>query len=212
MRTRSLAAWPILLPLVMLAGVGCHPGDVNNIQELDVVATFYEESAPFGTYLSYAMEDTIYNLKVLEDPAEDDDLDRRHDDEIIQQIKDEMARLGYALVDTGTTEDLRLGLGAVRAQGSAYWLSYPWWGYSPGYWWPSWNSVDFETGSLQIFLADWKNRDEAAGEIDPIWSANANGVLDSSTNADRLSGLISQAFAQSAYLAAAPSPTTSEVK
>ncbi len=59
MRKQSLSGWLGVLLVTVVVGAGCHPGDVNNISELDVVATFYTEGADFGTFANYAMDDTI---------------------------------------------------------------------------------------------------------------------------------------------------------
>lgn len=201
-RRQSTAGWLALLLLIGMVGVGCHPGEVDDIDDLNVVATFYSEDAPFGTYMTYAMDDTIYNLNVLDDPSATDDLDRQYDAAIIAQVKSEMESLGYAEVDTGTTEDIRLGLGAFTTNGTLAWMSFPWWGGSPGHWWPSWNTVNYTQGTLQIFMADWRDYDPGTGEVEPIWTASCMGVLQDSSTGTRVSTLISQAYDQSPYLEA----------
>jgi hypothetical protein len=212
MRKFTLVGALAALLLTVIVGTGCHPGDVDGIADLDIVATFYSEDAPFGTYMTYAMDDTIYNLAVLEDPSLNDDLDRRNQDVVYAQIRSEMDKLGYAEVDTGTGEDLRIGLGAVTVEGRLLYSYYPWWGYSPGYWYPSWGSIDYTQGTLQIFMADWGNRDPDTGEIDPVWTGSCVGILENSSNASRLESMITQAFAQSPYLkAATPAKSTAEV-
>ncbi len=202
MRTRSLAGWLALLTMTVLVGAGCHPGEINEISELDIVATFYDETVDFGAFQTYAMEDTIYNLHVLQDPTAEDNLDRRFDAEIIAQVKSEMAARGYALVDTSEAHDLRLGLGAWDTPGSLVYSTMPWWGGSSGYWWPSWGSVDFTKGTLLVLLADWANRDPVSGEFDPIWTGGLDGVLEESgsNTATRLERGISQMYIQSPYL------------
>ena len=207
MRKQSLTGWLAVLLVTIIVSAGCHPGNVNDITELDVVATFFIEDTDFGTYATYAMEDTLYNMNVLADPSLDDDLNRRYDADIIAQVKAEMADLGYALVDTGTGEDLRIALGAFLTEGTLLYSYIPWGGggYN-GRWYPAWGTVDFSQGTLQIFLADWDTRDPATGELDVIWTGNCLGVLEDSSNITRLSNMISQAYAQSPYLAAAPAP------
>ena len=208
MRKQSLTGWLAVLLVTIIVSAGCHPGDVDDITELDVVATFFMEDADFGAYATYAMEDTLYNMNVLEDPTLEDDLNRRYDAAIIAQVKDEMAALGYALVDTGTGEDLRIALGAFLTEGTLLYSYIPWGGggYN-GRWYPAWGTIDFTQGTLQIFLADWDTRDPATGELDVIWTGNCLGVLQDSSTGTRLSNMISQAFGQSPYLEAAPDTT-----
>ena len=92
MPKRTLAGWLALLTVAVLGGAGCHPGDVDDIGELDVVVTFYDESVDFGAFATYAMEDTIYNLAVLADPEEEDTLDRRFDADILAQVEADPVR------------------------------------------------------------------------------------------------------------------------
>lgn len=213
MRIRTLAAWPALLTLVVLIGTGCHPGEISEVEELDVVITFYDQETDFGAYATFAMEDTIYNLAVLQDPGLDDELDRRHDDDIIAQVKSELQARGYALVDTSEVHDLRVGLGAMTKEGTLLYSYFPWWGYYPGHWYPSWGSVDFTKGTLLVFLVDWQGRDEEAEEVDPIWVGGLDGVLEGASSlGPRLESGIGQMFVQSPYLRAGDKSASGEVR
>ena len=202
MRTRTVAGWLALVTLTVLLGAGCHPGDINDINELDIVATFYDETVDHGAFATYAMADTIYNLNVLQDPSEEDKLDRRFDAEIIAQVKAEMGARGYALVDTAMTHELRIGLGAFDTAGTLVYSSIPWWGGSSGAWWPSWNTTDFTQGTLVVLLADWAGRDQSTGEFDSIWTGALDGILEESrsSTAARIESGISQMYIQSPYL------------
>jgi len=202
MRMRSLAGWLAVLTLTVLVGAGCHPGEIDEIAELDIVVTFYDETVDFGAFGTYAMEDTIYNLNVLQDPGEEDTLDRRFDAQIIAQVKAEMADRGYALADTSSATDLRIGLGAFDTPGTLVYANLPWWGGSSGRWWPSWGSTDFTEGTLVVLLADWAGRDPATGEFDPLWTGGLDGVLEESraNTSTRLENGIAQMYRQSPYL------------
>ena len=212
MRTRSLAVWLAPLTLMVLVAAGCHPGDIGDVEELDVVVTFYAQDVDFASFATFAMEDTVYNLAVLQDPGLDDELDRRFDAEIIAQVKSELQARGYALVDTSEAHDLRVGLGAMTVEGTLLYSYFPWWGYSPGYWYPSWGSVDFTKGSLLVFLVDWQGRDEQQQELDPIWVGGLDGVLDGGDPDARLEAGIGQMFVQSPYLQAAAKQADGEVR
>jgi hypothetical protein len=204
MTKRPLAALLFLLGGTLLLGTGCHPGDVNEVSELDVAATFYAQDADFGAYLTYAMEDTIYDLDEIsgEDPGYESDLDRRFDAEMLEQVQTELANRGYQRVALDGDPDLRVGMGALTREGELFYTYYPWWGYHPGYWYPAWGSVDFTAGSVFIFMADWVNRDPENEEVDPIWTGSIAGVLESSATAtrERIERGLNQVFAQSPYL------------
>ncbi len=187
-----------LLAAVALVSLGCHPGNINDLSETDIVATQYTEGVDFGAFLTYAMEDTIYDMEELEDPNYPSDLERTHDAQIIALVKSEMAAIGYQLLPEDSTEepDLRIGLGAGTKEGTIY---YSWGGY---YYYGGYGRVDYTVGTLFIFMADWSTRDQEEETIDVIWTAGIDGVLEDSVSrmTDRINRDIPQAFTQSPYL------------
>jgi len=188
-----------LLATIAFVSLGCHPGNISDLSETDIVATHYDETVDYGAYLTYAMEDTIYDMAELEDPDYPSDLDRTHQALVISLVKEQMASVGYQLLPEDSTEepDLRIGLGAVTRDGTIY---YGWGGY---YWyWGYYGRIDYTVGTLVILMADWETRDEDEDTVDVIWTAGIDGVLDESTSRmrDRINRAIPQAFTQSPYL------------
>lgn len=201
MKTRFPIVLLVLLAAVAFFSLGCYPETRDDVSEMDIVATQYDENVDFGVYLTYAMEDTIYDLAELDDPTYPSDLDRTFQDMIIALVKSEMAEVGYQLLPEDSTEepDLRIGLGAVTVEGSLY---YTWGGYYGYYGY--YGRVDYTIGTLMIMMADWATQDEDEGTVDVIWTAGIDGVLEDSTSrmSDRINRAIPQAFTQSPYLGA----------
>jgi hypothetical protein len=197
-----------LLALVGLAA--CHPGEISNIDETDVVYTGVDKTAPFGTWQNYAMPDTVYEIK--DDESDEDKWNHALNDQIIADIARNMDARGYTRVDTSligsaTPPDLVMTVYGVTAQN---WLVFTWWrwypgwggwgGYRPGY--PSSQAVQFTTGTLWMNLIDHAQTSDADSTLVVPWSGAINGVAEGATSEirARLTRGIDQAFTQSPYL------------
>jgi len=195
--------------LLLAAGlfISCYPGDELTISETDTVVTLFDKNADFTPFTTYARPDEVQHL-VAE--GERDDISRAYDADILADIDDQMAKLGYTKVDDPAVADVHV-LPAVNVRdytGYAYtggWWNY-WYGYYPPYWgwypyYPGYGvSYDYSIGTLFILMIDPSQPVVDDKVPPPIWIAGINGLVDKSTNAKRIENGIKQAFAQSKYL------------
>jgi hypothetical protein len=203
MRPSPRAGLLALAPIILAMIAGCHPGSVDDVAELDAVITLHDQDAAFGSFVTYAMEDSIYNLEQLLDDTVEDELARAHDDTMIALVHANLLDLGYQRVDLAEDPDVRLGMGAFTQEGTyAYWY-YPWWpGYEPDDRYPVWDTVDFTKGTLVVIMADWANRNPEAGEFHPVWVGAIDGISESddAAMAGRIHAAMTRMFDQSPYL------------
>lgn len=198
--------------LVLLAAVifiSCYPGDELTVSETDTVVTVFDKNADFKTDSTYAMPDTV--LHIVPD-GERDDITRTYDSDILADIADNMAKLGYTRLPESEKGSANVHiLPAVNVRdytGYAYyggWWSY-WWGYYPPYWgwypyYPGYGvTYEYSIGTLFILMMD-PNKPVVDDKVPPpIWIGAINGLVDKSTNAKRIASGIDQAFQQSKYL------------
>jgi hypothetical protein len=187
--------------------ISCYPGDELTISETDTVVTVFDKNADFSTKMTYAMPDTILHL-ITED--ERDDISRKYDASILNQIANHMDELGYTRVVDPAAADVHV-LTAVSVRdyvGYAYyggWWNY-WYGYYPPYWgwypyYPAGGvAYSYSIGTVFILMEDPNQPAVNGTPVPPIWIAALNGLADSSTNANRIENGLDQAFAQSQYL------------
>jgi len=212
--------WGRLVALgLVLSIAACYPGSgPTNVQDLDVVLTWHDPDVDFGTFLTFAMPDSVLHVSGDED---DDiiDLPRTHDELILELVADNMMAAGYEREFDPEEEgaDLILLVGAIATEKTEYWVSQDWWywwgwypgwgypgypGYGPGSGWyfPPWygGSTTFEQGSLVLTLVDPNGGDEE--DVPVYWTGVVRGLLNYGGEAARLTKTINQAFTQSPYL------------
>jgi hypothetical protein len=195
-----------LLSILILGSVvllqACFPFGPEDIEDFDIVGTFYDENINFSTFKYYAMPDTIAKVEnsvVSKAPGEFDAL-------ILSQVAANMGAAGYTRVNDPDSADMLLTL-AISRDGNTLDNNYDYgdyygddYDYGSGGYYNSGTDYQLETGTLIMNLADHK--DQSGSTRPSMWVGIINGVTEQSfTNVSRrLIELINQAFAQSTYL------------
>jgi hypothetical protein len=185
---RTARGWTHLAIAVIVLGsalffVSCYPGDELTVSDLDVVATFFNESANF------AMPSFVFDLN-------DSSMEAAPD--VIAEIKEHMEEYGYTEADSDSA-DVRLVSFKTQTTwvgGSCYPSYYP---YYYGWCYPV--AYSYQTGTFLMVMLD---NSDTTTTATALWVAGLNGVLEGSTQATlttRLHNGIHQAFEQSPYLA-----------
>ena len=182
----------------------CFPFGPEDIEEFDIVATFFDENASFASYKTYAMPDSIARINRDGSPATDAS-NGEYDALILSQVAANMSAIGYTRVDDPQDADMLMTL-AVSKSGYELGGSYDYGDYyGPGYDYGTGSYVggsgyDLETGTVIMNLADLNPG--AATETKAVWLGLINGITEQSYThmSRRLIGLINQCFSQSPYL------------
>lgn len=209
----SLGVIALLIIAVPVVFYSCYPGEIDSVQETDLVVTLFDKDADFSAYKTYAMPDTIIHIcDVLSEdqgscPAE---LRRTYDNLILTQIKNNLQSMGFTPEADPDSADVLVvvSANATDMYGYSYygWYWDYWYGY-PGYGWyypPTTVYYEFTTGTLMINM--FKRPDPNPNpnqQLDALWIAAINGLIGEGGNPQtRLNTTIDQAFEQSAYLGA----------
>jgi len=205
----------IIFALVALLTAGafalnsCTPGSGVSVEESDVIVTLFNDTTDFGALNTYVLVDSIVHV-----PEDNQNLDRTHDDEIIDLVDSLLTRRGYTKTDTIATPnpDFYVLFYATAQQNWFLTGIYPgggwgWWGWPGGGWgWPGYGaSYAFTTGTLAVTLISPGVADSTTVTV-PYWTATMNGVLnDTAAGVEaRLERGINQMFEQSPYLQSDP--------
>jgi len=190
--------------LLALAMWSCYPGGPETIADTDLVFTYYNQNADFGSVSTFFMPDQVFVREGSE--ATEDSFDSL----ILSDVARNMEALGYTRVTDpqNNTPDSVVIVSKVKTQYTwVGWVpGYPWypgWGY-PGWGWGGWYPVggSYSTGTVFIEFASTDDVNVPEQEIVASWSGVFNGLLGSSTSAtaSRVTANIDQAFKQSPYL------------
>jgi hypothetical protein len=204
----NLKLFGIVAALALLGVVwGCYPGGTRDVSESDVVFTFYDTGADFGSIMTYAMPDVVFEREGSEETTD------QFDDLILSEVAKHLESLGYireANPDINGADALVVVSKARQTTTSAGWIPggwWPWpgWGWGPGWgWWYPYPIVtSFTTGTVFIDMFDPEVVNPNQGvEIPALWTAAINGLVSSnvSTTTTRIISDIEQAFRQSSYL------------
>ena len=214
--------WPprwktgILVPLVVALVLGlaaCYPGGPENLGELGIVLTLKNPEANFAGMMTYAMEDTVAELKK---PGDDSSIPihPQFNPIILDELQVQMEKAGFTreLDPAANKPDVWLSVGAVESEVWVYWYSWGYWGGYPGwggYYPPYAGATSFQQGTVVWQLHDLRGIDDPTNPDSkpPLnWIASINGALKSntSTTASDLRSGIQQGFTQSPYIAAQP--------
>ena len=216
--------WCRKAPVWALGGLlllpSCYPGGPEDIAELDVVVTHFDENFPFNRNPRYAMPDSVAHIVDPDDPNSIE-LSRQYDDDILQRIRENLDARGYVQVPDSSVatqgSDVVIVVSAAGTKNFdvyyydwwGYWGWYPGWGYWPGYgggwgyYYPGYSTVvSYETGTLFIDMVDPNNPAMDTEQLPLVWNGTINGVLGASivTTQGRIEDSIDQAFTQSPYL------------
>ncbi len=201
----------VLVAALVLGLAACYPGGPENLDELGVVLTLKNPQGDFAGLMTYAMEDTVVELKK---PNDDSSLPLHTElnKVILEELQGQMANAGFTReLDPATTKpDVWLSVGAVESEVWLYYYSWPYYGY-PGWGWyypPYVGATSFQQGTViwQMHVTRDIDPSDPGAEPPLNWVGSINGALDSrasSTESSIRSG-IRQAFAQSPYIAAQP--------
>jgi hypothetical protein len=201
----SLLSILILGSMVLLQA--CFPFGPEDIEDFDIVGTFYDENINFSTFKRYAMPDTIVHVDNSGVSTRTGDFDAL----ILDQVAANMGAIGYTRVDNPDQADMLLTLAISREgynlgnsydYGDYYGDSYS--SYGSGGYYNSGSEYQLETGTLLMNLADHK--DQSGSTRPSMWLGLINGITEQSfTNTSRrLIELINQAYVQSPYLGTTP--------
>jgi hypothetical protein len=188
----------------------CSPrSEDTTIDQLDLTITVPKDGTDFQQYKTYAIRDSVWVIS--SDPDTGDSLAKTETDIVIlEEINEQMAKLGYTkieLEDTATTNpDLAVDVTRLVNNFSGG-------GYVPGYCsggWGYWGycypgqvySYSYDTGTITVSFLDLKNRQTGDEYLDLVWHLYANGYMqdNSLSNNNRLKANISRGFDQSTYL------------
>ena len=217
MRTRCFrwnrrhGALAVLLLAALLTLAACYPGGPEDLGDIGVALTFFDQNADFSGLRTYAMDDTVIAL-INPDDDSSRPLNRIYDPVILAEIQAQMAARGFVREMDPETNPPDVGLFVGATQNDAY-ILFRYWAYPPGWWGPGWGwgyppstgAVRYKEGSIIWFMADVREAGSLppGGEVPVIWQAAINGALDSSDQIE--SGIqtgIRQCFTQSPYIRA----------
>ena len=204
-----------------LAGLltGCYPDKIDYLDEYDLAGTMYDEEADFSAYVTFHVLDTV--MHITDDREDDPNLNRDHDEFILEEIRQNMLDKGYTELvnpDSLNMPDLEVFVQVMSSDFYtyySYWYDYwgwyggwDWWypGYPiyPGYpWYPGggyYNS--YSTGTLMIEMLDTDMSDVEDGRPGIVWMGLVDGLLTNNTSSarTRLEKQLNQVFEQSPYL------------
>ncbi len=179
----------------------CFPYGPEDIEEFDIVGTFYDKDVNFSSYKTYAMPDTVARPN-SNDPAGE------YDALVLSQVAANMGALGYTRVDDPNQSDMIVTLSVVKEgynlnseydYGDEYGSGYDNYGSGSYYTDSGGATYEVETGTVLISMSDHKMQ---ADEPMPMWLGVINGVVEQSyTNMNRrLIELVNRCFVQSPYL------------
>lgn len=200
-----LAAMAVVLVLGLAA---CYPGGPENLGDLGVVVTFQNPDGNFANMMTYAMEDTVAELKIPDDDSSEP-IDPTFNPWILDEIQKQMEGAGFTReMDPETNKpDVWISVGAVESETWVYWYNWGYWGY-PGWGWyypPYVGSASFQQGTLIWQMHDLRGVDDPTDPdaVVPLnWIAAVNGALENSPNESKIRSAIAQGFTQSPYISA----------
>jgi len=204
---KHLSRSKYVLPGLLLAMAmwSCYPGGPENIADTDLVFTYYDQSADFGSVRTFFMPDQVFVREGSE--ATDDSFDAL----ILSDVVRNMTALGYVqeMDPQNNGVDSVVIVSKVKTEYSwVGWVpGYPWypgWGYPGWGWYGPWYPVggSYSTGSVFIEFASADDVNVPDKQVNASWSGVINGILGSnaSATATRITTNIDQAFKQSPYL------------
>jgi hypothetical protein len=204
-----------LVAALVLGLAACYPGGPENLDELGVVMTFKNPEGNFSGLMTYAMEDTVVELKKPNDDSSQP-IHPEFNPTILEALQTQMENAGFIRVvnlsPPDTIPNVWLSVGSVESETWVYYYNWPYYGGYPGwgYYYPPYVSgTSFQQGTIIWQMHDLRGIDDPTNpDADPpmIWTGAINGALESSTSttASGIQSGIQQGFAQSPYIAAQP--------
>jgi len=184
----------------------CFPFGPEDIEDFDIVGTFYNEDVSFSSFKTYVMPDTIVHVDNSGVTTRTGDYDAL----ILSQVAANMTAVGYTRVGKDESPDMILTLAISNSgynlennydYGDYYGDGYD--GYGSGGYYNTGSEYQMETGTLLMNLANTQGDGSLKSSM---WLGIINGITEQSfTNTSRrLIELINQAYVQSPYLGTTP--------
>ena len=186
-----------------------------SIEDLDITVSAVEPGTNFSQFKTYAIPDSVYIIEYDSDGNQKDSFALESlDDVIIDQVKEEMSKMGYSKVDTSQNPDVGIFVSRISKDhsGIGFTPGYcsgwggGWWGY-PGYGWcyPSYGyeyEYEYKTGSVIVDMIDMGSINKEENTFTAVWHMLSNGYLsgDNPPSEQRVRNNISRGFEQSQYL------------
>jgi len=175
----------------------CYPYDDQTSADSDVVATFYDDGTDFSALVTYALQDTVFELDSNGDldPA---DISANNAQQILNSINNNMQEMGFTKATVPASANVYLAAivtSSTWVSGGCYGGYYSY--YYPYYGWCYPVAYTYTTGSILIVMS-------VPDAVSPktVWIAGINGIISGTTsNTSRINTDIDQAFNQSPYLA-----------
>ena len=112
-----------MLSVLILGGMfllqACFPFGPEDIEDFDIVGTFYDENVNFSNFKTYAMPDTI--VKVSSSGVTNEK--GQYDDLVLSQIEANMTAIGYERINSPQNADMIMTV-AVASEGYSIDASY----------------------------------------------------------------------------------------
>ena len=207
-----------LIPILFaaLAFAACEKdADLDKLDNEYLVITNYDKEAPFSSFHSYYMPDSILLITDKDEKEYWTSESSENAAEILATFQTNMGRL-YTEAPDKTKADVGLQISYVAStyyftswENNPGWYSYPsYWNY--GYWggWGGWYypypiTFSYSTGSFIAELVNLKSDDSSASKkLNVVWSTDISGLLNynGSLSLSKTLNGINQAFNQSPYL------------
>ncbi len=203
--------WLSLFTTSMVLVASCYPDRSTDVSDFDTVTTIYDKAAPFGTYKTYALPDSVVHLDTA---GQTDNVSHANDGLVLNSVQQNMNTLGFTQVSNAATADLVLLVNATSSTTVGV-VSYPYWNYWG--WWPGWSGAygptysyyyptyavpySYTTGTVFVSMLDNKNRDTVNKKLPIVWLGGANGLLNGTSSvASRIPTRINQMFTASPFL------------
>jgi hypothetical protein len=196
---------PIFATIVAAAVLAaCYPSPDLVIEELDTVITAVDEDVNFQQFKTYVLPDTIIYR------PDEGQISEELKNLILGNIDRNMQAFGYQpeADPENVPPDLVVIAGVITRDEYGAFIGWPFFGGFGSYtgWGVGYPPISggymYTVGTVTIDMIDYKNIDSIREEINAVWTAAVNGVLQSDVKnqARRLTDGIDQSFAQSPYL------------
>lgn len=204
----------VMSPLLLTT---CYPDGPDDVDDLDLVLTSYDQSFNFSNARTYYLIDSINHI-TSSGASSSARINRESDADILNQIATDLNNLGYTRITdiSGNKPDLVITTTAWSVENIDVYYDY-WYDY--WYWWEGWNYwypwltpsyypwgipyvSSYTTGTLLIEMLNPNAPIMPGAKIPLIWTGALNGALtnDPSYNESRVLSGVDKAFNQSTYL------------
>jgi hypothetical protein len=185
---------------------GCYPGDIDDVEELDTVSTFFAQNSDFASVHTFALIDSVVPI------PEDETIPVSLSAAVLNTTRENLTALGWTELTGAASRNADVVVATavssityVYQDWYAYWGWWPYWDASWagwGWYWPYPVTYVYDIGTVSVTMVEQRAARADEQLIPVIWQAFVRGVAQTTgDNAARAAGGIDQAFAQSDYLA-----------